>query len=261
MQTLRCLQFQLFLSQTGLLMFETSLVESSGALKSKSGRFMGVTAAFNIAVVAVMILIPLLYPEALPRTAITAMLSAPPPPPAAPARTPPEAVRRAVKATAAVDPFTVPTSVPPHIDMVPEDPPQTATGIAVAGMVGTSTSTAGVMDAIGVGAPPLVVKVEPPKSVKPLNISSGVVAGNKLSGATPIYSPIAKAAHVSGAVVLHAIISRAGTIQSLSVVSGHEMLRANAVAAVQQWKYKPYLLNGEPTEVETTITVNFSFGG
>ena len=64
-----------------------------------------------------------------------------------------------------------------------------------------------------------------------------------------------------GAVVLHAIISKTGPIQSLSVLSGPEMLRASALAAVQQWKYRPFLLNGDPTEVETTITVNFSIGG
>ena len=63
------------------------------------------------------------------------------------------------------------------------------------------------------------------------------------------------------AVVLHAIISKTGTIESLQVVSGPEMLRASALEAVRQWRYKPYLLNGEPTEVDTAITVNFSFGG
>jgi protein TonB len=60
---------------------------------------------------------------------------------------------------------------------------------------------------------------------------------------------------------LHAIISKSGNVEQLTVVSGPEMLRANAISAVQQWKYKPYQLNGEATEVDTTITVNFSFGG
>ncbi|WP_348270840.1 energy transducer TonB [Terriglobus roseus] len=87
------------------------------------------------------------------------------------------------------------------------------------------------------------------------------MAGQIVTKTTPVYPPIAKAAHVSGAVVLHAVISKTGAIESLSVVSGLEMLRASAVAAVRAWRYRPYLLNGEPTEVETTITVNFSFGG
>jgi protein TonB len=86
------------------------------------------------------------------------------------------------------------------------------------------------------------------------------MSGAKISGANPVYPPIAKAAHVSGAVVLHAIISKQGTIKDLEVVSGPEMLRSAAMEAVRGWKYRPYLLNGDPTEVETTVTVNFNFG-
>jgi len=76
-----------------------------------------------------------------------------------------------------------------------------------------------------------------------------------------VYPPIAKQAHVQGAVVLHAIIGKDGRIKNLSVISGNAMLTQAAVDAVQNWRYKPYLLNGEPTEVDTTVTVNFSFGG
>jgi protein TonB len=112
----------------------------------------------------------------------------------------------------------------------------------------------------GIGtAPTPVVRVEKPKG--PARVSSGVVAGLKIGGINPTYPPIARAAHVSGAVVLHAIISKAGTIQDLTVLSGPEMLRNSATEAVRTWHYKPYILNGEPTEVETTITVNFNFGG
>ncbi len=86
------------------------------------------------------------------------------------------------------------------------------------------------------------------------------MAGSIIEKTTPIYPPIARAAHVSGAVVLHAIIGKNGAIQNLQVISGPEMLRASALDAVAHWRYKPYLLNGEPTEVDTTITVNFNFG-
>jgi protein TonB len=219
---------------------------------------MWVTGAFNAAVVVVMILVPLLYPEALPKTLMTAMLSAPPPPPAA--RPPQPITVRHVSTVAALDPLTVPSRVPTTIAVVHDDPPppDTGTGFVVMG----SSVGNGVPDALNIGIPStLPVTVKPVKPIGPAKVSSGVVAGNKISGPIPVYSPIAKAAHVSGAVVLHAIISKTGTIQSLSVVSGNEMLRANAVAAVQEWRYKPYLLNGEPTEVDTTITVNFSIGG
>jgi protein TonB len=62
-------------------------------------------------------------------------------------------------------------------------------------------------------------------------------------------------------VVLHAIISKQGTITSLQAISGPDMLKGAALDAVRQWRYKPYLLNGEPTEVDTTITVNFNLNG
>jgi protein TonB len=99
------------------------------------------------------------------------------------------------------------------------------------------------------------------KKVGPARISSGVVSGLKLSGPTPQYPAIAKAAHVGGSVVLHAIISKTGSIESLQAVSGPDMLKGAAMDAVKQWRYKPYLLNGEPTEVDTTITVNFNLNG
>jgi protein TonB len=213
----------------------------------------------NAAVVAVMILIPLLYPEALPKTAMLAMVSAPPPPPAAPP--PPVAAVRTVRSVAALDPYTAPTKVPTRIDTTRDDPPPSALSTGVVSMSDPGAGSIGPAGAMGLGDPPPLVKVAPPKSIGPTRVSSGVVAGNKLSGPSPVYPAIAKAAHVSGAVVLHAIISKAGTIQSLQVVSGPEMLRASAVAAVEEWRYRPYLLNGDPTEVDTTITVNFSFGG
>jgi periplasmic protein TonB len=87
-----------------------------------------------------------------------------------------------------------------------------------------------------------------------------VIQGMAISQPKPLYPPIAKAAHVSGQVVLHAIISKQGTITQLTAISGPEMLKGAALDAVRTWRYKPYILNNEPTEVETTITVNFNFG-
>jgi protein TonB len=77
----------------------------------------------------------------------------------------------------------------------------------------------------------------------------------------PVYPAIARAARVDGTVVVEAVISRAGRIESLRVVSGPEMLRGAAMDAIREARYRPYRLNGEPTEVETTITVNFRMGG
>jgi protein TonB len=102
-----------------------------------------------------------------------------------------------------------------------------------------------------------VVQRVPPKPAGPVRLSSGVVAGMAISKPEPVYPAIAKAAHVQGAVILHAIISKQGTIEQLSVVSGNGMLVNAARDAVMRWRYKPYILDGEPAEVETSVTVNF----
>lgn len=99
------------------------------------------------------------------------------------------------------------------------------------------------------------VKVEAPAKV---NISSGVAAGMLVRKTAPLYPEIAKSAHVSGTVVLQATVSKAGTIENLRVISGPDMLRPAAMDAVKSWHYRPYLLSGEPVEVETTVSVVFA---
>jgi len=97
--------------------------------------------------------------------------------------------------------------------------------------------------------------------VKKLIISSGVMAGMIVLKTQPVYPPIAKAARQSGTVVLQATISKTGAIENLHVISGPAMLQQAAQDAVRQWRYRPYLLNGEPVEVETTVNVIFTLGG
>jgi TonB family protein len=95
----------------------------------------------------------------------------------------------------------------------------------------------------------------PPKAVR---ISGGVMAEQILSRVDPVYPAEAKAQGIQCSVVLRAVIDGNGTVQNLTVVAGNGMLAAAAVDAVRQWTYKPYLLNGEPTAVDTTVTVTFS---
>ena len=97
-----------------------------------------------------------------------------------------------------------------------------------------------------------------PVPASPAKVSSGVMAGQLLTHVNPVYPASARAARIEGAVLLHAIIGKDGSIENLQVVSGPKELRASALDAVRQWVYKPYLLNGDPTDVETTITVNYS---
>jgi protein TonB len=85
--------------------------------------------------------------------------------------------------------------------------------------------------------------------------------GNLLQKTIPQYPAIAKAARIQGTVVLQATISKSGTIQNLKVISGPPMLQQAALEAVRSWRYRPYLLNGDPVEVETTVNVVFNLGG
>ena len=156
-----------------------------------------------------------------------------------------------------------PTKIPKDIKMIKEDAAPPPPSMGVAGMSGmTGGAPGGIMGGMagGTGSGP-VIKVTPPKPTGPARISGGVMAGRILSKTIPVYPPIAKAAHVGGTVVLHAIISKSGKIDQLQAVSGPAMLQGAALDAVRQWRYQPYLLNGEPTEVDTTITVNFNLNG
>ena len=116
----------------------------------------------------------------------------------------------------------------------------------------------GVPDGLGENIP-LVIPAHP-TVVKPLVVSD-LGEGSLLHRVQPIYPSIARQARIQGAVELRAIISKAGTIEHLVVVRGHPMLATAAVEAVKQWRYRPYLLNNEPIEVETAITVNFVLSG
>jgi protein TonB len=103
-------------------------------------------------------------------------------------------------------------------------------------------------------------RVVHPEPKAPVRISGSVVAGMILHRTIPVYPPIAIAARVEGTVVLEATISKSGTIENLRVISGPAMLQRSALDAVTSWIYRPYLLDGQPVEVETTVNVVFTLG-
>jgi protein TonB len=88
-----------------------------------------------------------------------------------------------------------------------------------------------------------------------------MLQGNLIRRVEPTYPPLARNARIEGSVVLTATISKAGTIENLRVLSGHPLLVSAAIDAVRQWRYRSYILNNEPVEVETQITVNFRLSG
>jgi protein TonB len=153
--------------------------------------------------------------------------------------------------------LVAPTKIPKDIKVVNEKEAPPQQGFGVAGMEGLGGSSGGVIGSVfGSGTAPKV-KAQAPTKVA---ISGGVATGLLLQKTVPLYPPIAKAARVQGTVVLQATISKGGTIENLRVISGNAMLQGAALDAVRSWRYRPYLLNGEPVEVETTVNVVFTLG-
>ena len=246
-------------------MFEDSLVESGGKLKSKQGATTAVSFILQILLIGVLVLLPLVFTEALPKQQLMTFLVAPPPPPPPP---PPPAAAPEIKVVKKVTTeldngeLRTPTKIPKKIQMIKEDEPPPSTGVAgvVGGVPGGVPGGAigGVLGSVINSTPSAVPKVATPQRVR---VSQGVSQGLLLHQVKPSYPPLARQARIQGTVVLQAVIGKDGNIQGLKVVSGHPMLAPAALEAVKQWKYKPYYLNGEPVEVDTTINVNFTLAG
>src|SRR5437773_1030567 len=109
--------------------------------------------------------------------------------------------------------------------------------------------------------PMVFTEAVPKVAVSRVRVSAGVTQGMLVRKVTPTYPPLARTARVQGTVLLAAIIGKDGTVQNLHVISGHPLLTQAAIDAVKQWRYKPYILNGEPVEVDTQMTVNCSLSG
>src|SRR5215813_1980730 len=248
-------------------MFEDSLIESGGKLKTKRGWTSIVSFAIQIGIIGVMVLIPLIFTEALPQQQLLTFLVAPPPPPPPP---PPavQAVAKVVRKTQSDllsgGQLRTPIRIPEKVQMIREEeapPPLPSMGGVAGGVPGgiPGGQLGGVIGGIISQTSSLsaVPKLSPPTPPKRVRISQGVTKGLLIQKVEPKYPPLALAARIWGEVVLQAIISKDGEIKELSLVRGHPMLAPAAIGAVRQWRYRPFLLNGEPVEVETTVTVTF----
>jgi len=221
----------------------------------------------NCLAICVMLAVPLLFTEDLPKAQLLTFLMAPPPPPPPP----PPAAAAEVKVVRQIqtDMLTsgqlrTPTKIPTKVQMIKEEeapPPMAATSGVVGGVPGgiPGGQLGGVIGGI-VSATSNLSSVPKfmPATPQRVRISQGVTKGLLVHRVEPTYPPLARSARVQGEVILSAIISASGEIENLQLVSGHPMLVPAALTAVRQWRYKPYLLNGQPTEVETTITVIFT---
>jgi len=242
------------------------LVESSVTPKRTNKSWTVIlSAVIQGGILFVLILIPLIYTEALPKQLLTTFLVAPAPPPPPPP--PAAAVQRIVKPVARIiqqGKMMAPTVIPKKVEMIKEEelPPDVGAVGVVGGVPGgvpggqAGGVLGGIIGGTGSNLPP------PPKPTQQrIRVGGNVQAAKMVRQVQPIYPQIAKTAHVSGTVLLHAIIAKDGSVQELQYVSGPPLLMKAAMDAVREWRYQPTLLNGEPVEVETTISVIFSLGG
>ncbi|MBV9340366.1 MAG: TonB family protein [Acidobacteria bacterium] len=242
-------------------MFEDSLIESGGKLKTSRPATAAFSFGLQAVIVGILVLIPLLFTEALPKTQLMTFLVAPPPPPPPPP--PPAAVKVVKKIETEIvnNQLRTPTKIPKKVEMIKEEePPPPSVGV-VGGVPGgvPGGQMGGVIGGIISSTPVAVPKVAAPQRVR---VSQGVTQGLVIHRVQPIYPQMAKIARVQGPVVLAAIIGKDGTIQNLHVLStASPLLNQAALDAVKQWRYRPYILNGEPVEVDTQITVNFTLSG
>src|SRR5271168_83369 len=241
-------------------MFEDMVVSTSTAVKTNKPWTVILSFVFQASFLAILILIPLIYTEALPKGMMTTLLVAPPPPPPPP----PPPVAQVVHIKPQVHlidagKLIAPKVIPKDIKIIKEDaePDISLGGPGVPGGV-AGGSVGGVLGGVmgGIGAAP------PPPKVTPSRITRGgnVQAAQLINRVTPSYPPLARQTRIAGTVRLHAIIGKDGSVQSLTLVYGHPLLVQAALDAVRQWRYHPTLLNDVPVEVDTTIDVIFTLG-
>jgi len=201
--------------------------------------------------------VPLMRPQTLKIFTAVPHLTAPP----LPVRP-----RDIVRVATTNEPTTGPTapSMPAPLQVGPRVFPNTP-GIPIEdgtpGPVGPFVMNGGPsgIPALGPGNGPAVTVVHAAPA-RPVSLSGGVSQGMLLSPIRPVYPEIAKITKTQGTVVVEAVISKAGRIESAQVTSGPPILRQAALDAVKEARYRPYLLSGEPVEVQTTVTVVFHLG-
>jgi protein TonB len=222
----------------------------------------------EVIIIGVMVLVPLIYTQALPKAQLMTFLAAPPPPPPPPP--PPAAaapVPRVTHRVSVEDIMRAPTVIPRTIAQVKDEPePLPSAGVGVVGGVPGGVPggqmggvlggvIGGVLSAATPPPPPPPPKAQAPKRIR---VGGQVESAKLIFQPKPEYPPLAKMARIQGTVRLDAVISKDGTIQDLKVISGHPLLSKSALEAVQRWRYQPTLLNGEAVEVATEIDVNFT---
>ena len=254
-------------------LFEDSLLDSGVAQRKRRTWATLFSFVLQFCLIGLLLLLPLWFTDMLPKQQLLVFLEAPPPPPPPPlpaASTPSTAKILKVTSNIVDGRLRTPSRIPARVQMIKEDdapPPTVGTiGGVIGGVPGgiPGGQLGGVIGGIISSSSSLAVvpKLSKPvptaqPTVQRVRVSPGVTKGLLIYRVEPTYPPLAQQARVQGVVVLTAVIDKRGDVEHLQVVSGHPLLASAAIEAVKQWRYKPFLLNGQPLEVETTVTVTF----
>jgi protein TonB len=248
-------------------MFEDSLLERRFNKSHRKGATT-ISFAIQVLIIAALVIAPMMFVEALPSRELVTVLvapSPPPPPPPPAAETPQVKVPKHKIESEVLDngELRAPSHIPKKIAMIKESapPPPSLSGVVggVPGGVPGGVLGGVIGGIVNSGSRPQLPKLvaAQPRRVR---IPQGVSEGLLIHKVKPLYPEIAREARVQGPVVLKAVIAKDGTVQHLQLVSGNPMLVASAIDAVKEWRFRPYRLDGQPVEIETTITINFHLG-
>jgi protein TonB len=229
----------------------------------RSRRGLTALTSFGLQVVAlgVLLVLPLLRPAGLPLFhSLSSPLSLGQPLGEPPAARIHAGANTAARSNSADITLRMPTRIPSDIPAASDDGPPQVAGFGPSPWSTVRGDPRGIPNLFGSGPRPVLPVVAPPVAVAPVRISH-VNEGDLVRKVLPTYPSLARSARIQGSVVLQAVISKQGLIENLRVLSGHPLLVPAAIEAVRQWRYRPYVLNNEPVEVETQVTVNFSLAG
>lgn len=243
-------------------MFEDSLFESRPTIRTNRSATTAASVALQSVLLGLAVLTPLIYTEALPHNKMFVFDLPLPPRGVPPAARTQEAHQQpsVMRSDANRGPLRLPDRIPTHLTDIPE---------VAAPDIGQETSANSVVTGTRGPGPSVVPEgllnshsaVVPQSQAAPrVTMSRGVTQGHLILRVEPVYPQIAIRARIQGEVVLRAAIGRDGAIQNLSIVSGHPMLAQAALDAVRRWRYQPFLLSGQPVEVDTEVTVRFRLG-
>ncbi len=238
-------------------LFRESLIASGTSPRRNPWATVGAL-GFELLVLVMLVVAPLFHTDPLPKRATLTMLYLQPPP----AAFGNSARFQAPKPVSTYTPTSTGITAPVHkTQEAPPSPAGTTVGMlggVPGGVVGGVPG--GVFSGMLNSAPsvPALANLPVPTPVKRMRIASRVAEANLIHDVTPQYPPEAGRARIEGTVVLMAVISKDGSVLDVRVESGLPILAQAAIDAVKQWRYKPYVIDGEPVEVDSRITINFT---